>query len=257
MNPKLIAIKRGGCPASKVVAVRNGPNLKHMRAVTPEPELKRGYRYLLAYVGWMAVQDGIDYAVYALEELVHKRGRKDVSLVLMGDGDYAPVLRELIKELRLEEQAHFLGWTDSKDVLRYLSTADLGLTPDPQNGLNEHCTMIKTMEYMAMGKPVVAFDLAEARFTAQDAALYAKPNNIEDFADKIEMLLNNEELRLKMGAIGRKRIEEELNWERNARNLVLAYEVLFPASSEIQPTGTAAIQIGTFVATHTGDKASQ
>lgn len=181
---KGIALTRGGCPAGRVVVVRNGPDTKRMRAVAPEPALKRGYRYLLAYVGWMAVQDGIEYALYALDELVHRRGRRDVCLVLMGDGDYAPTLRDLSKELKLEEQAHFLGWTESADVLRYLSTADVGLTPDPQNELNEYCTMIKTMEYMAAGKPVVAFDLAEARFTGQDAALYAKPNSVEDLPIK-------------------------------------------------------------------------
>ena len=240
---KQIAMKRGGCPDSKVFVVRNGPNLKQMKSVTPEPELKRGYRYLLAYVGWMAVQDGIEYTLYALHELVHKRGRQDVSLVLMGDGDYAPTLRKLIHELNLDEQANFLGWTESNDVLRYLAVADVGLTPDPKNGLNEFCTMIKTMEYMAMGKPVVAFDLIEARFSAQDAALYATPNSIEDFANKIETLLGDEELCLKMGAIGRKRIEEELSWENSTKNLLRAYKVLFPASQETQIPDTVAAQV--------------
>lgn len=223
---KHIAIKRGGCPSSKIVVVRNGPNLKHMKPVTPEPELKRGFRYLLAYVGWMAVQDGIDYALYALDELVHKRGRQDVLLVLMGDGDYAPELRRLIKELHLEEYVNFLGWTEPEDVLRYLTVADIGLTPDPQNGLNEYCTMIKTVEYMAMSKPVVAFDLAETRFSAQDAALYAAPNVVEDFADKIEKLLGDEQLRRKMGDIGLKRIKEELSWEQSVKNLLSAYQLI-------------------------------
>jgi glycosyltransferase involved in cell wall biosynthesis len=94
--------------------------------------------------------------------------------------------------------------------------------------MNEYCTTIKTMEYIAMGKPVVAFDLAETRFSAQDDALYATPNVVEDFADKIEILLDNEELRLKLGAFGRKRIEEELNWDHSVKNLLLAYESLFP-----------------------------
>src|SRR5207237_7460830 len=104
--------------------------------------------------------------------------------------------------------------------------------PDPQNGLNEYSTMIKTMEYMAMGKPAVAFDLTETRFSAQDAVLYATPNLVEDFANKIEVLLDNEELRLTMGAIGRKRIEEELSWDHSKEHLLLAYEKLFPRSSE-------------------------
>jgi glycosyltransferase involved in cell wall biosynthesis len=225
-----IAMKRDGCADNQVFVVRNGPNLKQMKVVAPEPELKKGYRYLLAYVGLMAVQDGVEYALYALHELVYKRGRQDVALVMMGDGDYAPTLRKLIHELNLDEQVNFLGWTESKDILRYLSIADVGLTPDPKNGLNEFCTMIKTMEYMAMAKPVVSFDLIEARFSAQAAALYATPNSVEDFANKIEMLLDNEELRLKLGAIGRQRIEEELSWDESTKNLLQAYAVLFPGN---------------------------
>jgi len=112
--------------------------------------------------------------------------------------------------------------------MRYLTVADVGLVPDLQNGLNEYCTMIKTMEYMAMGKPIVAFDLAETRYSAQDAALYATPNIVEDFSSKIETLLNDEELRLRMGAFGRKRVEETLSWAESQRNLLLAYGMLLP-----------------------------
>ena len=119
---------------------------------------------------------------------------------------------------------------EAEDIVRYLSVADVGLTPDPENGLNEYCTMVKTMEYMAMGMPVVAFDLAEARFSAQDAGLYATPNLVEDFANKIETLLDDEDLRLKLGALGRKYIEEALNWENDKMNLLLAYQKLFPKS---------------------------
>ncbi len=227
-----IAIERGRCSPDRVFVVRNGPDLERVKFVTPEPDLKGGRRYLLAYVGVMAVQDGVEYTLYAMHELVHKRGRQDVSLVLMGDGDPVPALRALTHELQLDEYVNFTGWIESKDIMRYLTVADVGLSPDPQNGLNEFCTMIKTLEYMALGKPVVAFDLAETRFSAQDAALYATPNIIEDFASKIEALLDNEELRLKLGAMGRKRIEEELSWDHTKQNLLLAYEMLFPRGSE-------------------------
>ena len=118
--------------------------------------------------------------------------------------------------------------------------ADVGISPDAQNGLNEYSTMIKTMEYMAMSKPVVAFDLTETRFSAGNAALYATPNSVEDFADKIEILLDNEELRLNMGTIGRKRIEEELSWENSKKNLLLAYEALFPEDSKLSGLSDAA-----------------
>ena len=227
---KRFAITRGNCRADRVFVVRNFPNLERMKPVTPEPELKRGRRYLLAFMGAMGVQDGVDNALYALHDLVHKRGRQDVSLVLMGDGGSGPKLRMLAHELELDEYAYFTGWIDPDDVLRYLTVADVGLSPDPVNGYNEYCTMVKLMEYMAMGKPSVAFDLAETHLLAQDAALYAVPNRSEDFADKIEALLDDHELRFKLGAIGQKRIEEELNGNQDKQNLLLAYKVLFPAS---------------------------
>jgi len=228
VSQKRFAIERGHCHPDKVFVVRNGPDLNRIKLVTPEPDLKRGRRYLLAYIGEMEVQDGLEYALYALHDLVYKRGRQDVSLVLMGDGGHTPTLRALAHKLRLDEYVNFTGWVEAEDIVRYLTVADVGLTPDPQNGLNEYCTMVKTMEYMAMGKPVVAFDLAETRFSAQEAALYATPNLVEDFASKIETLLDDEELCLRMGALGRERIEESLNWDHDQKHLLLAYEMLFP-----------------------------
>jgi glycosyltransferase involved in cell wall biosynthesis len=232
LSQKKRAIEHGGCHTGKVFVVRNGPNSKQMELAPPEAELKSGRRYLLAYVGFMSSQDGVEYALHALQDLVYERGRQDISLVLMGDGDSAPMLRSLAHELKLDDYVNFTGWIERKDVQRYLSVADVGVTPDPQNGLNENSTMLKTMEYMAMGKPVVSFDLQEARFSAQDAALYAIPNQVEDFADKIETLLDNEELRRKMGEVGRKRIKEELGWEHSKMNLLQAYEAIFPNSSK-------------------------
>jgi glycosyltransferase involved in cell wall biosynthesis len=232
LSQKKRAIEHGGCHTGKVFVVRNGPNSKQMELAPPEAELKSGRRYLLAYVGFMSSQDGVEYALHALQDLVYERGRQDISLVLMGDGDSAPMLRSLAHELKLDDYVNFTGWIERKDVQRYLSVADVGVTPDPQNGLNENSTMLKTMEYMAMGKPVVSFDLQEARFSAQDAALYAIPNQVEDFADKIETLLDNEELRRKMDEVGRKRIKEELGWEHSKMNLLQAYEAIFPNSSK-------------------------
>jgi glycosyltransferase involved in cell wall biosynthesis len=222
---------RSGCPPHKMVVVRSGPDLDRLRTVTLDLSLKGGRRYLLAYIGVMGAQDGVEYTLYALDELIHKRGRQDVSLVLMGDGDHAPALHTLAHQLQLEPYINFAGWATIEDLVRYLTVADIGLSPDPQNGLNEFCTMIKTMDYMAMGKPVVAFDLTETRVSAQGAALYATPNNLQDFADKIEILLDNEDLRRTMGAIGRARIVDELQWEHHKKYLLRAYEALFQGSS--------------------------
>ena len=223
---KRFAIERGHFPADRIFVVYNAPDPNRIKMVPPEPELKRGRPYLLVYVGAIEVQDGVEYTLYAFHDLVHKRGRRDVSLVLIGDGGCTPELRQLSHELQLDEYIHFTGWLAAEELVRYISVADVGLTPEPLNGLNEYCTMTKTMEYMALGKPVVGFDLAETRLSAQDAVLYATPNCAEDFADKIEALLDDEALRIKMGAIGRKRIEEELSWEHAKMNLVRAYKEL-------------------------------
>jgi glycosyltransferase involved in cell wall biosynthesis len=146
----------------------------------------------------------------------------------MGDGDHAPALRELAHDLQLDAFVHFNGWTRAKDVVRFLSAADVGLVSEPQNGLNEYCTLGKTLEYMAVGKPAVAFDLPETRRVAGGAALYAKPNSVEDFTDKIETLLNDGTLREQMGAMGRMRIEEEFSWDHTKTELLRAYERLAP-----------------------------
>jgi glycosyltransferase involved in cell wall biosynthesis len=227
-SQKQMALGRGHCPPEKVFVVRNGPDIDEFNGVQSAPELKRGKRYLLAYIGVMGIQDGVDNALMALHNLVYKRGRQDVGLVLMGNGDQEKELRALAHDLKLDDYVNFTGWLDRKDLLRYLSVTDIGLSPDPSSALNDRCTMLKTMEYMAMGKPVVAFDLPETHYSAQDAALYATPNNCEEFADNIEMLLDNAELRQRMGRLGRKRIEEELCWDRTKINLWHAYQKLFP-----------------------------
>jgi glycosyltransferase involved in cell wall biosynthesis len=229
---KRFAIERGHYLADKVFVVRNVPELDRIKLVPPEPELKGGRPYLLAYAGSIEVQNGVEYIIYALDTLIHKRGRQDVSLIIMGDGGQVPTLHALVHELQLDEYVHLTGWLLAGDVVRYLTVADIGLTSNPKNGLNEYCTATKAMEYMAMGKPGVAFDLAETRLTAQDAVLYATPNLAEDFASKIETLLDDEELRLRLGACGRKRIEEVLNWDYEKKHLLLAYEMLFPKSSQ-------------------------
>jgi glycosyltransferase involved in cell wall biosynthesis len=227
LSQRRFALERGHASPHKVFVVRNGPNLQRIRPVAPDPALKMGKRYLLAYVGMMGKQDGVEYTLYALHHLVHKQCRGDVSLIVIGDGDRLLALCDLARDLCLESYVNFVGWVAPGDVSRYLSSADVGLVPDPQNGMNEFCTMIKTMEYMALGKPIVAFDLPETRFSAQEAALYAIPNCVEDFAEKIAMLLDDEKTRHRMGAIGQRRVREELSWEQSKEHLLAAYKTLF------------------------------
>lgn len=238
-SQKGMAIHRGGCQPEKVFVVRNGPDLHKFRQVTPDLDLKRNRRYLLSYVGVMGIQDGIDYALHALHELVHKRGRQDVSLALMGEGDQLQPLKDLAHKLDLDDYVNFTGWVGKEDLLRYLTVTDIGITPDPSNELNDHSTMLKTMEYMAMGKPIVAFDTPETRHTAREAVLYAKPNLVDDFADQIETLLDDEQLRRTMGAYGRQRVEQELCWDRTKVHLWHAYEALFPTDPPLAAASEA------------------
>jgi glycosyltransferase involved in cell wall biosynthesis len=157
----------------------------------------------------------------------------------MGDGDQLPALKRLAHALHLEAYVHFTGWVESKDMRRYLSAADICLSPDPSNELNDCSTMLKTMEYMAMGKPIVAFDLPETRFSAQEAALYATPNRVDEFADHIETLLVDAALRQRMGAYGRERVEKHLCWDRSKQHLWQAYKALLPGSIDHLPQESA------------------
>ncbi len=232
---KGFAIARGKCPPQKIFVVRNGPDPRYVREAEGHPPvgLKGNFRYLLAYVGVMGRQDGVANAIYALDQLVHRYGRDDVGLMLIGAGDEEQELRRLAVSLGLAQYTCFTGWVSMTDVFNYLAITDIGLVPDPKNGLSEYCTMIKTMEYMAMGKPVVGFDLAETRYSAQDAALYARANSIEDFADKINTLLDDPTLRARMGANGRRRVEQALSWEHGKVRLFRAYGAIFPACAEL------------------------
>ena len=133
---------------------------------------------------------------------------------------------KLSSKLQIRDYVWFTGWIPDKDMIRYLSTADICVDPDPSNPLNDKSTWIKIMEYMALGKPIVSFDLPETRFSAREAAIYAKPNDEQDFARKIAKLMDNLELRKRMGAYGRKRIERELAWHHVSKNLLTAYKSL-------------------------------
>jgi glycosyltransferase involved in cell wall biosynthesis len=236
LSQKQVAVTRGKCDPEKVFVVRNGPNLQRLQRLPAELALKQGRPFLLAYIGAMEIQDGIDYALRAMHELVHIRGRRDVSLVLMGDGGHLPALKQLAHDLDLDDYVHFTGWVGDQEIRRYLSTADIGLCPDPQNGLNEYCTMVKSMEYMAMSLPIVAFDLAETHSTTQDAALYAAPNSVALFAERLNDLLEQAELRAAMGQRGLELVRERLNWDYDKQNLLRAYAVLFPDLSRATET---------------------
>lgn len=215
--------------AIRTFVVRNGPDTRHFHAVPPNPDLKKGRRFMAAYIGIMAVQDGVDYIIRALDVLVRLRGVHDVIVYLIGTGDDVPRLRSMVHDLGLSDVVIFTGRIPDAPALEILSTADICLSPDPFNPLNNLSTMNKVMEYMALGKAIVSFDLKEARYSAGEAALYVGNNSVEAFAEGILRLLNDEGARASMGEVGRRRVEGELCWQRQAENLLRVYEFVLAA----------------------------
>lgn len=217
-----IAIERGGMDPADVFVVRNGPDLERFQPVAEDPSLRRGRRYLLAYLGMMGPQDGIDHALRALAALRTMRP-DDWQAVFIGDGEVRGEMERLAAELGLAAPIEFAGWRGDDDIRRILSTADVGLEPDPPSPLNDRSTMIKVGEYMAMGCPIAAYDLAETRVTAGDAAAYAASPTPEALGACLHDLLEDPERRQQMAQYGRERVLE-LSWQRSAPILLAAYE---------------------------------
>ena len=222
-----VALSRGGMPEGRVVVVRSGPSRSRFATVRPvDEELKRGKKFLVAYLGVMAPQDGVDHLLRAAHLMVNEHGRKDVAFTLVGAGDSFADLVALARELRLKDCVEFTGRIPDEEVERILATADVCVCPDPRNPLNDVSTMNKVLEYMACGRPIVAYDLREHRFSAAEGALYAQPNREDDLAAKIETLLDDPERRKSMGAYNRQRFLERMAWEYSASELLRAYEIL-------------------------------
>ncbi|MEV4148448.1 glycosyltransferase family 4 protein [Amycolatopsis sp. NPDC049691] len=221
---KEVARIRGGKKPEDVFVVRSAPVVERFHEVPAEPELKKGKPHLLAYLGVMGPQDGVDYALRALAKLRDEVGRTDWHAVFVGSGDAFDDMVALSAKLGLANQVEFTGRIPDEDLVRYLSTADVCLSPDPLNPLNDVSTMNKVMEYMAMSKPIVSFELREARVSAGDAAVYAPANDESAFAKLVAQLLDDPEERARMGKLGQARVAGALSWENSAKNLLAAYE---------------------------------
>jgi glycosyltransferase involved in cell wall biosynthesis len=221
-----IAIERGGKSPDDVTVVRTGPNPERLKRGPADEELKRGRKYLAAYIGVMGPQDGVDIAVRAADVIVREFGRDDIAFTLIGSGDCYDELVALRDELNLRGHVEFTGRAPDELVTKIMSTADAGLSPDPKNPLNDVSTMNKTMEYMAFELPVVAFDLRETRVSAQDAAVYATPNDVHEYAKALVGLLDDEAARAQLGKVGRARVEDDLAWSHQERAYLGVYQRL-------------------------------
>jgi glycosyltransferase involved in cell wall biosynthesis len=227
---KEVAVTRGGKRPERVFVVRNCPDLANLHRAPLRPEIKHGKPLLVVYVGFMGKQDGLDLLLQSIEHLVRVEKREDTHFVLVGGGTMLPELRATVAEKELDSYVTFTGQVTHDEVVVYLSNANLGVSPDPKTPMNDNSTMIKIFEYMAFELPVVLFDLKEGRHVAGPAALYASNNDPVDFANQMTRLLDSSELRRQLGARGRKRIEESLNWESEKVTLLQAYSTALEAS---------------------------
>jgi glycosyltransferase involved in cell wall biosynthesis len=221
---RAVAMKRSGKSAGDVTVVRSGPDPQRLSRGDAEPELRRGREFLAAYIGVMGPQDGVDIVLRAADIVVHEFGRTDIAFTLIGSGDCFDELVALRDELGLAGHVEFTGRAPDDLVARILSTADLGLSPDPKNPLNDVSTMNKTMEYMAFGLPVVAFDLIETRVSAGSAAVYVRPNDEHEYAEAIVALMDDEPRRVQLGKQARERVEQELAWNHQESAYLGVYE---------------------------------
>jgi glycosyltransferase involved in cell wall biosynthesis len=217
-----VAITRGRKSPDDVFVVRNGPDPALFRPTQPDAETKRGATHVIGYVGMMGSQDGIDVALESLALL--KQRRSDWRAIFVGDGDALPAARASAQRLELGEAVDFLGFVQDRERLTQLiASCDVCISPEPRNVLNEHSTLVKVAEYLAVGRPVVAFDLKETRRTARDAAAYAPADDAQSFSTTIDTLLDDPSRRQRMSEAGKERAES-LRWEHSERALLAAYD---------------------------------
>ena len=227
---KKIAIERGQMDSNKVIVLRSGPKLERMRIMPPVENIKRGYKYMVGYLGVIGQQEGIEYLLEAAKYI--KEHDNNVFWGIVGGGPHLEALKKQAHDMGLDDCVEFTGRAPDKQMLEYLNTADVCVNSDKYNSMNDKSTMNKILEYMALAKPIVQFDLTEGRYSAQEACLYAKNNDAEDMAKKIMELLDNPELRKKMGAYGRNRVVNELSWEHTSKALLEGYDKFFTGKFE-------------------------
>ena len=224
-----IALTRGGMAPEDVIVLRSGPRLDRLKIQEPKPEIRRGKRYMVGYVGVIGQQEGIEYLLEAARYLKEEKGRDDIFWGIVGGGPHLAELRRQCSRMGLDDVVEFTGRVSDQQLLDYLNTADVCVNSDEYNEMNDKSTMNKILEYMALAKPIVQFDLTEGRYSAQEASLYARPNDARDLGDKVAELLADPERRRKMGEYGRQRVLNELSWEHTSKALLEGYERYFQA----------------------------
>lgn len=239
---KDIQVVRGGANPDRCYVVRNGPTEAFLKDnILPTQQLPTDRAVLIGYVGVIGVQDGVDSMIKALHELKHNLNYDNFLGVIVGDGPAKEDLMKLSADLEMESHIHFTGMIDYSEVPSYVAAFDVCVTPDPSNPYNDSCTTIKTMEYMALGRPTVAFETKENQLTALDSALYASQNTAEDLANQIFTLINDPELRESLGQKARQRAKKVLSWGQQKLHLIEVYQDLF-GLEKTNPSLTNSIQ---------------
>lgn len=224
---KKIAIERGKMSPDKVIVLRSGPKLERMRIQQPVESIKRGKKYMVGYLGVIGQQEGIEYILEAAKYCKETLKRNDIFWGIVGGGPHVAALRQMCTDMGLDDCVEFTGRVPDQQLLDYLNTADVCVNSDTYNSMNDKSTMNKILEYMALAKPIVQFELTEGHYSAQEASLYAEQNNAKDMADKIIYLLENPDVRKKMGEFGYNRVVNELSWEHTSKALLEGYGKLF------------------------------
>jgi glycosyltransferase involved in cell wall biosynthesis len=229
-----IAVNRGGKADQDVFIVRNAPAIESFESARPDSSLKCGAKYLITYVGMMGPQEGIDILLRGVRYLAMEYKRNDFHVLIMGNGTMFEAMKKYAKELGISRWISFTGHVGYDRVMQGIASADVCLCPDPKTPLNDKCSLVKVVEYMSLGRPLVAFDLEEVRISAGDAALYARPNDEKDFAEKINLLLEAPNLRASMGKIGKERFRNFLTWEHSKQALYAAYDRAFESKEHLR-----------------------
>lgn len=236
---KRIAMDRGRVPESRITIVRNGIELSHFEeTIEPDRGLREMGKTIIGYVGVMGYQDGVDYLLRALHHLVYGLGRTDFHCILIGGGDAWTSLKTQAHELDLDKYVQFMGFIFGEKLRRYLSAADICVDSSPSSPYSDNSTVFKIIEYMSLGKPVVAFDLPEHRFTAKDAAIYVPPNDERAFARTLAELMDDRRRRVTLGMIGSRRIRTQLAWDYSVSYLLQVYRLVLPVAAESERRGS-------------------
>jgi glycosyltransferase involved in cell wall biosynthesis len=218
-----IALSRGRMSSGNVFVVRSAPDSNRFASARPDEKWLFGRKHMVAYVGVMGLQDGLDYLVDAAQVIIDDRQRQDIQFVLVGSGPELPRLKERVRHLGIEDQVLFTGRLPEQDLGAVLASSDVCVNPDEANTMNDISTMNKVLEYMALGKPIVQFDLHEGKISAGDSSLYAKRNDATSLAECIVRLVDDTEMRTSMGQIGMQRLATSLSWELQIPKLLAAY----------------------------------